>query len=377
MKKSSPSFLSCFTLAALAVCAASPVWAAKPPDYASSAMTGGSYALVSGDYHSRIWERVPEGEKNKGKVNTNLPPPTEQACIGRAGVTVTVSKPCTLTSWLHRALDGTTVWKKGGSMYLSGSFYGVRGAKAVGTFSMLDGGALTVNAGFMLSGQTFIDSSTGVFDQKGGDVTINGSFLGLTGPYILSNSTGAVGIYNLSGGNLNIVSERVRTFCGIINGVGKGTFNWTGGVLNATFLSEDLVNNGGQFNPGGREKIGETKLESEQARTYTQKKKGSLGIDIAGTSKFDRIIWTDKSKNSAFVFEDGALIEPNLLGGHKPTPNRGFAVVTADKIRVEGDLEIAGSFAKDFSWEIEERKGQQVLRLVYTPGKGGGKLEGK
>ena len=348
------------------------VFGANPPNYRGAA--DGKYAIESGDFHSAIWVRQDANGKFPKRATRDLPKEDEQACIGKNEVTVTISKPVKIISWLHRANKATTVWKKGAEMETI-TFYGVRGKGSVGTFSMVDG-SLKVTGGMMLAGQTSVDSATGVFEQTGGSVTLTNFPLALTGDNPLSCSTGAIGIYNLSGGSLNIISERSKPGrTGIVNGLGKGTFNWTGGVLNARRLSGDLVNKGGRLSPGGEGVIGETALDSDVPVTYTQEKDAELSIDIAGGSKYDTVLWMDKTGNSEFVLEDGANIRVNLLNRYKPTSGKGFNVVSADKIRVSGNVGFSGDNAGDFSYEVIERKGKQVLRLEYTPGKGGGALQ--
>ena len=89
-----------------------------------------------------------------------------------------------------------------------------------GTYSLSGSGSLTAgteNIGY---------SGTGAFTQSGGTHTINNNLT------LGSDSTGS-GIYNLSGGTLNVGGD-------IVNGTGSSTFNLDGGALNVTGSSISL-----------------------------------------------------------------------------------------------------------------------------------------
>ena len=348
---------------------------AKPVGYGEAAP--GKYAITSGEFSGAIWATHGSDGKIGKKTTRDGPKENEQASIDKNGVTVTMASPAKFVAWLHRADKASTVFKKGAAIEVQ-TIYGVRGKGATGTFSMTDG-ALTVSGQLMLAGQTFVDAATGVFNQSGGTVSVGEFSLCLTGANTLSNSTQATGIYNLSGGVLRITAEKSKPgLCGILKGVGKGVFNWTGGTLDARRLSEDLTNNGGRLSPGGDGAVAETVLDSLEPRVYTQKTLGTLAVDIGGGSKYDRLIWSDQTKASKVVFERGSKIDVNLLGTYKPTAGRGFPVVSADAIVLEGALDFEGKYARDFSYEVvADKRGKQTLRLEYTPGRGGVKLPAK
>ncbi len=362
------------------------LWAAKPSKPVGySGPADLRQAVLSGNFEDAIWEKVyrdPKDQPAKQKPSkSNAPKENEAGVLGRDNVTVTISRPVKLVGWAHNGNGTATWWNPGGAMELT-TFYGQRGPKRTGTFN-LNGGSLTINSVMMLAGLMFSDSGTGVFNHTAGTLSITDFALCLTGPFSLSNSTVVTGIYNFSGGTINITSERVLSVsgasgCGIVTGVGKGQFNWTGGVLNTRKLSEDLVNNGGRLSPGGEGVIGTTMLDGANSATYTQKALGILSVDIAGETKFDRLIMTGKNgATGTVVFESGAKIAVNLPDRYKPPRGRKFSVVRANRIEVRGTLEFIGEAGKDFSYEIIERDGAQELRLESTPGNGGVRLSGE
>ncbi len=336
----------------------------------------GNYAFKSGDFDGPIWRQFvpPQDFPQKIDPKVRADNPNQDACIGIDNVTVTISKPARANSWQQRGNNNRTVIKEGASFRVNG-FTGQRGNKTFrGTISMT-GGSLEVNDLFFLCGGNISEDGNCVFEHTGGTVSILNLALNVTSPFPLTASPNAVGVYNFSGGTLNLLSEQqIPDRVGIRKGHGKGTFHWTGGVLNAKFLSEGITNNGGRLSPGGEGGIGETTLVSDTPQTYTQSAKGVLSLDIGGRSRFDRLNWKDKTSRSSVVLESGAVISIKYAGGYKPSGNASFQIINTNQIKADR-LTIEGDGARDFSYEIIESGPKAGLRLVLTPGKGGKRLE--
>ena len=252
----------------------------------------------------------------------------------------------------------------------------MRGVKPmVGTYSMT-GGTMEVADTFYLAGCGPMEDPTCTFEHTGGTLSLINTALNVTGPFPLTCSPNAVGIYNFSGGTINLLSESDNPErVGIRKGIGKGTFNWTGGVLNAKRLSEGIVNKGGRLSPGGEGIVGETVLISETPQTYTQQSNGILSIDIGGRSRFDQLIWKDKTGRSTVRLEDNAVISINYVKNYEPSGNASFQIIRADRIEGGERLRLEGSGARDFSYEIIPSGSKAGLRLIYTPGRGGKRIE--
>ncbi len=337
----------------------------------------GYYAFESGNFDGPIWRKFEPGKDFPKKIDRNARPNSmeEDACIGTNDVTVTINKPQIANSWQHRGANNRTLIKEGADFKVNG-FTIQRGNNTYrGTISMT-GGSLEVKDLFFLCGGNVTEDANCVFDQSGGTVTLVNLALNVTSPFPLTASPTAVGVYNFSGGTINLLSESTApNRVGIRKGYGKGTFNWTGGVLNAKALSEGITNNGGILSLGGEGVIGETKLISDTAQTYVQAAKGVLSVDLGGRSKFDRLIWKDKTNHSAVKLESGAVIRINCLRGYKPTAGVSFEIISTNRLEGGDRLILEGDAAKDFSYTVTESGPKAGLTLVCTPGKGGRRMD--
>jgi autotransporter-associated beta strand protein len=101
---------------------------------------------------------------------------------------------------------------------------------STGTLNLQDSASISVNALFVGSANASGSTASGIVNQTGGILTaVNtaaGSFC--IGGRTETTSASGVGIYNISGGTLNVPSS-IR-----VGSVGPGTMNQTGGLVNAT-----------------------------------------------------------------------------------------------------------------------------------------------
>ncbi len=354
------------------------LWAAPAPSrpVGSAPIKRGFTALKSGNITDPIWTQTLADGTTPPRVDRKLRPGEgDDVSIGGPDTTITIAVPISVNFYQHRGNRVRTAIKEGGALKTNGTT-GLRGVKPmVGTYSMT-GGSMEVENIFYLAGCGPMEDPTCTFEQSGGTLTLVNTALNITGPFPLTCSPNAVGVYNFSGGTINLLCdipnpERV----GVRKGVGKGTFNWTGGVLNAKHLSEGITNAGGRLSPGGEGVVGETTLVSDIPQTYIQQPNGILSIDIAGRNRFDRLVWKDKTNNSTVRLEDGTTIAVNYLKDYKPSGNLSFQIVQANRIAGGDRLRLEGNAAKDFSYEIIPDGPNAGLRLVYTPGKGGHRVQ--
>ncbi len=364
--KKIPFFLVCLCCVCAALGAARPV--------GSAAIKRGFYALKSGSIDGPIWVQADADGHVPPTIDRSLRlNESSEISIGGGALTITVGTPATVAFYQHRGDRAHTVFKEGGKLKTRG-FLGQRGVKSmVGTYSF-GGGELEVADVFYLAGAGLQEDVSCTFNQSGGTVSLTNTALNVTGPFPLTSSPRAVGIYNFSGGTINALCEvddpeRV----GVRKGIGKGTFNWTGGVLNAKRMSESITNSGGRMSPGGEQTVGETLLIGKAPAVYLQQSKGVLSIDIAGRSRYDKLVWKNTSGNATVKLESGTVISINCLKDYKPTSGQTFQIISADRIEASRLL-LEGKESRNFSYQIIESGPKTGLALVYTPGKGGGKL---
>ncbi|HEX5218144.1 MAG TPA: autotransporter-associated beta strand repeat-containing protein [Verrucomicrobiae bacterium] len=136
----------------------------------------------------------------------------------------------TFASIGQNGTDDGTLTVKGTATIVANSDFNVGDVGAsVGTLNLQDTASLTANSIFIGSANAASSTASGTVNQTGGTVTqLNtaaGSFC--VGGRVENTSVGGVGIYNLSGGALN-VGAGIR-----VGSAGPGTFNQSGGVLNA------------------------------------------------------------------------------------------------------------------------------------------------
>lgn len=334
------------------------------------------YALASGDWDSNIWGVSKSGsgrQPNELSVTKGARPPKDAGTsIGGHKLNVTVSSPVQVRSFTQRGRSTTHFAK--GSNFVVDSFEGQRGNGYSGAFFLYDGGRVEAT-GFRLSGRTLLDDGTGSFTQLGGELVIHGG-LCLTDTRPSSASANATGVFNLKGGTLSIFAREGRSdIPAIINGVGKGFFNFDGGVLRADTLGASLENKGGALAPGGEGEIGKVALvpKLKNAVVYTQRKDAALAVDIAGLSKYDQLVWKNAANNASVVLDDGAQIRVSLVKNFRPSAGAEFEVVQANSLNVGGPLKITGPDGKDFSYKVTPSP-KAAIRLVYTPNRGGGEL---
>lgn len=106
-------------------------------------------------------------------------------------------------------------------------------------------------------------SGSHVFNQSGGVAQFNDLFLGYVG----------AGTYNLTGGELNANSISIN----------NGSFSFTGGTLSANTINFNLVNNGGILAPGQTNTTGTTTISG--SNNYTQGLTATLALQLGGTTQ--------------------------------------------------------------------------------------------
>lgn len=165
-----------------------------------------------------------------------------------------------------------------------------------------------------LNGRQLIGVSGGrsIVHQLGGTVRMNDLQVGFTG------SSDAVGIYNLSGGELHTVSLSRNTHP-------STAFNFTGGMLSADTVGFTLANAGGTLAPGRTNSIGVTQLNG----MYTVTEPGAvlalqLGGTVAGVG-FDVLRCTGSAQL-------GGELRIHLVGEFQPDPTNTFEVVSAPAV---------------------------------------------
>lgn len=336
----------------------------------------GNYAIKSGNIDDPIWVQMKSDGTLPRAVESKVRPKSgEDISLGINKISLTISIPIEAASYQQRGDKNQTFIKDGGSLKVL-AFIGQRGQKPMsGTYSMT-GGSLEVKDLFFLAGNSVNEDGTCAFNQSGGTVSVIDRALNVTSPFTLTGSPNAVAVYNFSGGTIHLLAEStIPDRVGIRKGVGNGTFNWTGGVLNAKRLSEGLTNKGGRLSPGGEGEIGETILVSDTPQTYVQEAKGVFSVDIGGRSRFDRLVWKDKSGGSVVKLDSGTVIAVNLHKGYKPGEGATFPIISADRIEGGDHLVFEGPAARDFAYELIPAGPKAGLTLVYAPGKGGQRLQ--
>jgi hypothetical protein len=120
------------------------------------------------------------------------------------------------------------------------------------------------------------------------------------------------------------------------------TFSFTGGVLHASNVDMDLVNNGGTLAPG--HSVGQTNVEGE-----LELASGILQIEIASDTSSDRMSIDGSIKL-------GGHLQVDLLGGFQPHSDDRWEIITADTFLEQFDSISAG-------YTVEQIGGSLFLKL--------------
>ncbi len=290
------------------------------------------------------------------------------------GNTVTLSSKAQIRYFRIYHEKSKLVIANKGHLLLHGGYYAHRGASK-GGIEVLAGGHLESVGRIILAGANNTDTGIGTFSQTGGTVVAR-YLLTLTGDMTQSSSPQAIGIYTLSGGVLKISGQQDRE--GITQGVGTGTFSFEGGTLDANNIAIDLDNSGrGNLSPGGDERVGKTVLVPEtvraqyfksngkpfdEARTYTQGRAARMNVNIASRHRYDQLEWTTPEGKGSVVLKDGTTVAILPLYNYKvPTGAKvSLDVIKADKLELEGKLNIEQPGGFNFSYEVIDGK---TLRL--------------
>jgi T5SS/PEP-CTERM-associated repeat protein/autotransporter-associated beta strand protein len=161
------------------------------------------------------------------------------------------------------------------------------------------------------SGDTVVRAGTLLLPQGrsgGGDVTVSGGHLDVTGNLIAGSET-----VRLEGGAITADT---------ISLAGGGAFHFLGGTLHADLFTGDLTNQGGVLAPGSP--AGDTLIMGN----YTQQSAGAMEIEIGGEgmgSLYDFVNVT----GSALV---GGELNLALIDGFVPTSSQTFHVLNANSI---------------------------------------------
>lgn len=307
------------------------------------------YTRKNGDWDGDIWTT-----KFGGSIEPGLRPgKKDHAYIFNTSTEIVLSGNAQIMV-LKLLGDKTKLTIKEGASLHMALFQG-KGPKGTGKIEMLGGTLNSKGSYFILAGHmTGHDNGIGVFTQRGGVVTIDAaSGLQLT-------RTEGTGIYQLYGGVLNIVGNGSD----ISPGEGTGRFEWQGGTLNTKSTAIGLTNNGGFLSPGGDNAVSSMVLRSKRPETYYQSGNAKTIINVESAKKYDELVWRDKSGGSTVHFGDGSTIEIRLLDGYTPRKGSMFDIVYADKIKIDGKLNITGTNGQSFRYEIVSGA-QQKLRLIY------------
>lgn len=295
----------------------------------------------SGNWKDSIWARENTLKPQKGLK----PGRNDSAAVGLTGGILEINSPIRIFSFSQRAHKTCTKIEKGAEFTIDW-FFGQRGSLrergSDGVFDMT-GGTFTVTDRFVLAGQINEDRGTGTFSQKAGTVTVGGTGIYLTGNMPLTSSQLASGIYELSGGTLNIICTTSNE-AGMIKGVGNGRFDWIDGTLNATHLGIDIANTGkGNLSPGGDEAIGATRLVSKGEPTYTQGSQAKMTVNIASRHSCDQLYWLSsapKGKSATVIIEPGSTFEIVPIRNYRPRSGDTYNVIIADEIKLNGEPNI-------------------------------------
>ncbi len=197
-----------------------------------------------------------------------------------------------------------TITQNGGLLTVN---HAMRGTDGGGSLAYdLNGGQLLVkNTG---DGNNYLAIwGAGTMNQAGGTATFSNT---LNLDYV------GAGIYNLSGGTLNV---------GVLNKtVGGSAFTFTGGNLSANTINFSLDNAGGTMSPGFTNHVGQTTISG--AYNYTETSSGaSFKAQLAGTTpvtQYDRLT----VGGTATLAGD---LEVELLDGFEPDALDTFTIITA------------------------------------------------
>ncbi|MBD3297012.1 MAG: hypothetical protein GF392_06540 [Candidatus Omnitrophica bacterium] len=134
-------------------------------------------------------------------------------------------------------------------------------------------------------------NASGVMNQSGGVHTVNDLYI--------TDDSGDVGVYNLSGGMLDAGTITMNS--------GDASFNFTGGRLSAdTFNGDLLVQFGGTLAPGNSP--GTTTVNGDVVFNSG----GIFEFEVAGLDLFDQLIADN------ITFESGSIIDVSFLNGYTP-----------------------------------------------------------
>lgn len=155
--------------------------------------------------------------------------------VTQTGGTVVGTSAFTIADWAEGA--GSAYNISGGSATFAGSSSRGVGVRGPASMSVSGTGVFTVGStegvSFDIGGMQGLGTGTSTFTQSGGTVNLQSTLSALHLGYGTGDDTTATGIYDLTGGTLNLATN-------IENKVGTGYLKLNGGTLNFTGTSIDV-----------------------------------------------------------------------------------------------------------------------------------------